>query len=701
MSALTALAWPTERLPEGLELLARAARLPIATQHDSGSHSSVPPADCGRDDWMRAAGRTLGLEVEPVDTTSAEVRRMLSAAAPAVVAIHEDGETRYVMIAGRGRRTVRVLGADHHLVSVDIEVLRAAFMASHEQSANAEIARLVDEIGVPGDRQRLLVDALVTERLRGRRLGGCWLLRLPPGRSFRAQLRAAGIRRAVGLLATAHLAEYLLWVVAWWMLGRTALRGQLDAGWLLAWTLVLATLVPIHLAVRSLQGRLSIDVGARLKQRLLAGALRLDPEEIRREGAGQLLGRVIESQAVESLSLSGGLLALLAGLELIVAAAVLAATGAMLPLLLALWTSVTAALGWAYFRRRRAWTETRITMTHELVEQMVGHRTRLVQQPQERWHDGEDATLERYLQVAGAMDRAAVRLMALSPRGWMLVGMAGLLPAFVGGGSPVQLAVALGGILLAFRALRRFTAGLWNLTGAAIAWRQTASVFHAAARPVRAGALVTVSAATAAPAVLEADDVSFRHAARPDVLLKGCRLAIAEGDRVILQGPSGSGKSTLASLLAGLRQPDSGLVLFNGLDAHTLGGEAWRRRVVLVPQFHENHVLLGSLAFNLLMGVSWPSSEANFSRADEVCRELGLGDLLERMPAGLLQTVGETGWQLSHGERSRLFLARALLQQPKILILDESFAQLDPSSLQRALEAVLARPAAVLLIAHP
>ena len=71
------------------------------------------------------------------------------------------------------------------------------------------------------------------------------------------------------------------------------------------------------------------------------------------------------------------------------------------------------------------------------------------------------------------------------------------------------------------------------------------------------------------------------------------------------------------------------------------------------------------------------------------------------MPSGILQTVGETGWQLSHGERSRLYLARALLQNPDVLILDESFAQLDPDTMHLALDTVVSRARSVVLIAHP
>ena len=84
-----------------------------------------------------------------------------------------------------------------------------------------------------------------------------------------------------------------------------------------------------------------------------------------------------------------------------------------------------------------------------------------------------------------------------------------------------------------------------------------------------------------------------------------------------------------------------------------------------------------------------------------MCRELGLGELLDRMPAGLLQMVGETGWQLSHGERSRLYIARALLQGSEMMIFDESFAALDPETLRQSLSCVLRRAPTLMVIAHP
>jgi ABC-type multidrug transport system fused ATPase/permease subunit len=131
------------------------------------------------------------------------------------------------------------------------------------------------------------------------------------------------------------------------------------------------------------------------------------------------------------------------------------------------------------------------------------------------------------------------------------------------------------------------------------------------------------------------------------------------------------------SLEASQRQP--------GLDRATLGSKAWRKRIAAAPQFHENHLFSDTLAFNLLLGRRWPPTADDLRWAEVVCRRLDLGDLIDRMPTGLFQPVGETGWQLSHGERSRVFMARALLQGADMVVLDESFAELDPESLQRCL----------------
>jgi ATP-binding cassette subfamily B protein len=278
--------------------------------------------------------------------------------------------------------------------------------------------------------------------------------------------------------------------------------------------------------------------------------------------------------------------------------------------LLLAWVAVALFLGRRYYRQHRHRTKGRLTLTHELVERLVGHRTRLAQETPERWHDGEDQALARYLGRSAAMDRTAAWLMAVVPRGWLCLGLLGLAPAFIGGhGSPAALAIGLGGMLLAYRALHKLALSVWHLTGAAIAWEQVAPLFDAAARSEVGGtpafALTHMSRASSPdgdPTILEGHGLTFRYRDRGTPVLHGCNLCIRAGDRLLLEGPSGGGKSTLASLLSGLRVPESGLLLPRGLDRQTLGAAGWRRRLVAAPQFHETHVLAETFAFTLLMG---------------------------------------------------------------------------------------------------
>ncbi len=101
------------------------------------------------------------------------------------------------------------------------------------------------------------------------------------------------------------------------------------------------------------------------------------------------------------------------------------------------------------------------------------------------------------------------------------------------------------------------------------------------------------------------------------------------------------------------------------------------------------------------MGRCWPPRADDLREAKSICLELGLGNLLQRMPAGMFQMVGDSGWQLSHGEKSCLYIARVLLQGADLIILDESFAALDPETLQLAMDCVLKRALTLLVVAHP
>ena len=525
---------------------------------------------------------------------------------------------------------------------------------------------------------------------------------LPPGMPFWKQLLQTGlVRRFVGLLA-AHSIETVLVLLAWLAIGQGALSGRLDSGWLLAWGLCLATTIPLKLLTTWLQGTLAVGVGGLLKQRLLAGAMTIDADFMKRMGAGQLLSQAIEAESIEGSAATGGLSTILALLELVFAVAIFARGAAPLLEIAVFGIWMVANLGVAFFntKQRGAWTRFRLEITHKLVERMSGHRTRLAQQSPSDWHREEDGEGAEYLAVSRRMDKTSAWLSSVMPRGYLVLSLVALTPAFLSANLRVEeLAISLGGILYSYGALGRLAFGVTRLGAAWISWLVVKPMFEAAGQAREDGIVKATMGAT--ETVLDAQDLVLTHTGRTEATLKGCSLTVKRGDFILLEGGSGGGKSTLASILAGLRQPDGGLVLASGLDWHTLGEEGWRRRIVAAPQFHENHVMSASFSFNLLMGRAYPHTDQDKKDAWELCEDLGLRPLLERMPGGMETMIGETGWQMSQGEKSRLFLGRALLQGGDLVMLDESFAALDPDNLRQCLECVFRRAKTLLVIAHP
>jgi ATP-binding cassette subfamily B protein len=710
MRDCTALAWPLSRLGEAIEALGRLGRLGVKAVEVEAPPPGVGVAPEEVGPWIEAAAEWLGLEAEPVEASYGEVEQLVGRAGPALFLLRGAAEPTFLaLLGGKGRR-VDLLTPERGVVQVRQENVCQELCRAVEAPVADQVEGCLTQAGLRGRRRPRARAALLRQLLAPARVEGCWLLR-PAGTAVLASLaREARVPRLLGTLLAAHALDYGLWILSWGLLGWMSLTGRFETGWLLAWLLLLLASLPLRLLGTAAGGRLAIRAGAVLKTRLLVGALRLGPDEVRHLGAGQLLGRVIESEVVETMAIAGGFLGVTAAIDLLLAGWVLGAgAGSWVHIVLLAVTALGAlVLARGYYCRRRQWTEERLTLTNHLVEQMLGHRTRLAQEARPYWNEGEDQLLERYLGVTRDLDRATAVLQVLVPRGWLVVALLGLCPVFLAGRpSAGALAVSLGGVLLATRALRQLAEGLERLMAAGLAWERLKPYWQAAALaevfgPPRLSLAGTDSTCPDRDGpLLDVRDLTFRHKDRSSPVLQGVVLQVLAGERLLLEGPSGGGKSTLAALVAGARTPAAGLRLLNGLDLETLGAGRWRRRVVLVPQFHDNHVLMGTLAFNLLLGRGWPPRAADLEEAERVCRELDLGPLLDRMPAGLQQLIGETGWQLSHGEKSRVYVARALLQKADLIILDESFAALDPQTLRQALTVVLARAPTVLVIAHP
>ena len=179
-------------------------------------------------------------------------------------------------------------------------------------------------------------------------------------------------------------------------------------------------------------------------------------------------------------------------------------------------------------------------------------------------------------------------------------------------------------------------------------------------------------------------------------VLHGVSFRAEPGQVVAIVGSSGAGKSTIASLLPRLYDVDAGAVRLGGVDVRELSFDTIRATVGMVTQ--DGHLFHESIRANLMLA----APEATEEQIWEVLRRARLADLIASLPDGLETVVGERGYRLSGGERQRLTIARLLLAQPRVVILDEATAHLDSTSesaVQAALSEALAGRTAV-VIAH-
>ncbi|HEX5616123.1 MAG TPA: ABC transporter ATP-binding protein [Acidimicrobiia bacterium] len=211
------------------------------------------------------------------------------------------------------------------------------------------------------------------------------------------------------------------------------------------------------------------------------------------------------------------------------------------------------------------------------------------------------------------------------------------------------------------------------------------------------------------------EHVSFRHPAGADVslaslegpagavpdeqsdwILRDVDFTIEPGETVALVGPSGAGKTTIAMLLPRIHDVTEGVVRVDGVDVRDLTGDSLHAAVGLVPQ--DPHMFHDTIRSNL----RYARPEATEAEMLDALHAARIGDLVESLPDGLDTVVGERGYRLSGGEKQRVAIARLLLKDPAIVILDEATSHLDSESelaIQRALsEALVGRTAIV--IAH-
>jgi ATP-binding cassette subfamily C protein LapB len=195
---------------------------------------------------------------------------------------------------------------------------------------------------------------------------------------------------------------------------------------------------------------------------------------------------------------------------------------------------------------------------------------------------------------------------------------------------------------------------------------------------------------------IEFRNVRFKYPERDDSVLEGVSFRIAPGDRVALIGKVGSGKTTIQKLIMGLYQPSDGAVLLDGIDLRQLDPADVRRNIGYVSQ--DVTLFYGTLRDNVKLGLPYADDSAVVVAAETA----GLSDFVNRHPRGYDMQVGERGELLSGGQRQSVGLARAVLHNAPLLLLDEPTSAMDFSTEAQitARIAAFAQDKTVVLVTH-
>lgn len=681
--AQNTLIWNASNLHQALVLLRQSAEPHLVESYDA-TQETLP-----FEEWLLQTSDKLQLGLTEVAVSYAQLMELLRANSPAILSVPSTTQTEslhgYVVVLRCGARHATLLGNDGRRTRLSLKRLQNVFREPLQRAYFEITTQLLQDVGLPMFRRQAVREAYLDLHLAQHHIQGIWLVNTQITNALSNTRQQ--ILRWLGLQIGLRSGHYILFFTAIALMGQASVSGRINPFWLVLGLLVWVSRIPIALMLTWLEHYYALKLGLNIKQQLFQDTLQLPIGEVFQHST-QYFHDVMETETLEESGFQRSAWVIASAVFLILVTLVLLIIGDLFSaLILASWLAICLGMIRYLVQQYPTFHTQHKHLIHQFVENLRGHTTRLVQET--NWFKREDAVLAQYLQQATRYDRLATLVWTLIPYGGVLVALLGiaplaLYPAVI---SPLGISLRLSLWLFAFMQLQILAFSIPELVKSTHAWHQIQQL-KAISQNNEQHPQMT-DKVNRSNIILELRNIRFRFTENLEPILNNVNLTIHSGETLWLQGETGSGKSTLATVLCHLRQPTSGVLLYAGNDQYTLNPRIWRKNIAYVSASAQNHILNGSLAYNLLMGRNRTPTPGDLAEAQALCEELGLGGLMHDMPFGIHQKVGETEWRLSHGERNRIFVARAILQKPDLTIIDENLVALDPENKVRVLQALI------------
>lgn len=480
--------------------------------------------------------------------------------------------------------------------------------------------------------------------------------------------------------------------------------GRADRDLLTVLALGFGALTVLHVGLEALRNWILRLLGSMMTFQVVGNIvrhlLRLPVPFFEKRHVGDIISRIESTTAIQDALTRGMISALVDGVMAVIAAFILFLYSPLLAVVVIAALLIVLALGFAFYPATRAATE-------ENIVAMAAEQTSLIEtiraMPTIKLMGGEvereGKWRNRYANVINSSVRLGRLEISLAFLQNAVIGVQTVLVIYLGARMVLNAEGFSVGMLFAFLSFRQtFSDRALSLVGELIHFRLLKLHLE------RLGDIVTAEPDTA-PGMsstrqidvqggIEVKGVSFRYGAATPLVINNVSLDIAPGEFVAITGASGGGKTTFAKLILGLNRPESGEIVLDGQLATPELWRDWRSQVGVVAQ--DDQLLSGTIADN----IAFFDPDMNMERIIAASMAARMHDDITRMPMQYLSLVGDMGSTLSGGQRQRILLARALYREPRLLLLDEGTANLDPEVEAEIAELIATLPITRIAIAH-